>query len=95
MELRIKPFPKNNYPKKGFLIKGSSPSIWLHEMEILGIDLDQIQSFPIPSNEPNILYVCFLVFQNNTPTEIGKNSYFQCFDNKLFGCVLNCMMAYY
>ncbi|AZA53453.1 APC family permease [Chryseobacterium sp. G0201] len=84
MELRIKPFPKNNYPKKGLLIKGSSPSIWLHEMEILGIDLDQIQSFPIPSNKPNILYGCFLVFQNNTPNEIGKNSYFQCFDNKLF-----------
>lgn len=84
MELRIKPFPKNNYPKKGLLIKGSSPSIWLHEMEILGIDLNQIQSFPIPSNEPNILYGCFLIFDKNTPIEIGKNSYFQCFDNKLF-----------
>lgn len=84
MELRIKPFPKNNYPKKGLLIKGSSPSIWLYEMEVLGIKLDQIQSFPIPSKEPNILYGCFLVFQNNTPNEIGKNSYFQCFDSKLF-----------
>ncbi|MET3538846.1 hypothetical protein [Chryseobacterium limigenitum] len=84
MELRIKPFPKNNYPKKGLLIKGSSPSIWLHEMEILGIDLEQIQSFPIPSNEPNILYGCFLIFDKNAPNEIGKNSYFQCFDNKLF-----------
>ncbi|ANF49883.1 hypothetical protein A0O34_04775 [Chryseobacterium glaciei] len=84
MELRIKPFPKNSYPKKGLLIKGSSPFIWLHEMEILGIDLNQIQSFPIPSNEPNILYGCFLIFDQNIPTEIGKNSYFQCFDNKLF-----------
>jgi hypothetical protein len=24
MELRIKPFPKNKYPRKGLLIKGSS-----------------------------------------------------------------------
>jgi len=84
MELRIKPFPKNNYPKKGLLIKGSSPLMWLHEMEILGIDLNHIQSFPIPSNEPNILYGCFLVFQNLVPNDIGRNSYFQCIDNKLF-----------
>lgn len=84
MELRIKPFPKNKYPKKGLLIKGSSPLTWLHEMEILGIDLNQIQSFPIPSNEPNILYGCFLIFQNSAPSEIGRNSYFQCIDSKFF-----------
>ncbi|MCF2221412.1 APC family permease [Chryseobacterium sp. PS-8] len=84
MELRIKPFPKNNYPKKGLLIKGSSPLVWLNEMEILGIDLHQVQSFPIPSTEPNILYGCFLVFKNLAPNEIGRNSYFQCVDNRFF-----------
>ncbi|WP_315054577.1 APC family permease [Chryseobacterium indoltheticum] len=84
MELRIKPFPKNNYPKKGLLIKGSSPLIWLHEMEILGIDLNEVQSFPIPSNEPNILYGCFLIFKNLAPSEISKNSYFQCVEDKFF-----------
>lgn len=84
MELRIKPFPKNNYPKKGLLIKGSSPLIWLNEMEILGIDLHEVQSFPIPSTEPNILYGCFLVFKNLAPNEIGRNSYFQCVDNTFF-----------
>ncbi|GAA4159431.1 hypothetical protein GCM10022217_22100 [Chryseobacterium ginsenosidimutans] len=84
MELRIKPFPKNNYHKKGLLIKGSSSLTWLHEMEILGIDLDQVRSFPIPSNEPNVLFGCFLIFQNNAPSEIGKNSYFQCVNNKFF-----------
>lgn len=84
MQLRIKPFPKNNYPKKGLLIKGSSPFVWLHEMELLGIDLQQIRSFPIPSNEPNILYGCFLTFQHLTPNEIGRNAYFQCVDDKLF-----------
>ncbi|WP_288460077.1 APC family permease [uncultured Chryseobacterium sp.] len=84
MELRIKPFPKNNYPKKGLLIKDSSPLVWLHEMEILGIDLHDVQSFPIPSTEPNILYGCFLVFKNLAPNEIGRNSYFQCVDNRFF-----------
>ncbi|MCY0967530.1 APC family permease [Chryseobacterium wangxinyae] len=84
MELRIRPFPKNNYPKKGILIKGSSPSTWLYEMEFLGIDLNEVQSFPIPSTEPNVLYGCFLIFQNNAPNEIGRNSYFQCIDHKFF-----------
>ncbi|NMR34769.1 APC family permease [Chryseobacterium aquaticum] len=84
MELRIKPFPKNNYPKKGLLIKGSSPLVWLNEMEILGIDLHDVQSLPIPSTEPNILYGCFLVFKNLAPNEIGRNSYFQCVDNRFF-----------
>ena len=84
MELRIKPFPKNNYPKKGLLIKGSSPLTWLHEMEILGIDLNEVRSFPIPSNEPNILYGSFLIFKNLAPSEIGKNSYFQCVEDKFF-----------
>jgi len=84
MELRIKPFPKNTYPKKGLLIKGSSPMLWLHEMEILGIDLEQVRSYAVPANEPNVLYGCFLIFTHEAPKEIGKNAYFQGIDDKLF-----------
>ncbi|WP_144283587.1 APC family permease [Chryseobacterium echinoideorum] len=84
MELRIKPFPKNSFPKRGLLIKGSSPSLWLREMDLLDIDLNEVRSFPIPSNEPNVLYGCFLVFRNLAPSEIGRNSYFQCVDDKFF-----------
>ncbi|QQV03262.1 MULTISPECIES: APC family permease [Chryseobacterium] len=84
MELIIKPFPKNSYPKRGLLIKGSSPLVWLYEMEMLGIDLNDVQSFPIPSTEPNVLYGCFLIFRNLAPNEIGKNYYFQCVENKFF-----------
>lgn len=84
MELRIKPFPKNIYPKKGLLIKGSSPVVWLQEMEILGINLDKIKSYAVPANTPNVLYGCFLVFSDLAPQEIGRNAYFQCVDNRLF-----------
>lgn len=84
MELRIKPFPKNNYPKKGLLIKDPSPRIWLHEMELLGIELHKVKSYPIPANEPNILYGCLLVFYDEAPQEIGRNAYFQCVDDQLF-----------
>lgn len=84
MELRIKPFPKNNYPKKGLLIRGSSPVVWLQEMEILGIDLNLVKSFAIPANSPNVLYGCFLIFNDYAPQEIGRNAYFQCVDDRLF-----------
>lgn len=84
MELKIKPFPKNNYPKRGILIRSASPLAWLREIESLGIDLAVVQSFAIPSAEPNILYGCFLVFGGLPPSEIGKNLCFQCFDYKLF-----------
>lgn len=80
----IKPFPKNSYPKRGLLIKGSSLLVWLYEMEMLEIDLNEVQSFPIPSTEPNVLYGCFLIFRNLAPSEIGKNYYFQCVENKFF-----------
>lgn len=85
MELRIKPFPKNSYPKKGLLIRGSSPVVWLQEMEeTLGIGLSQIQSFAIPADRPNVLYGCFLVFKDQAPQEIGRNAYFQSVDDRLF-----------
>mgnify|MGYP000138227131 CR=1 FL=1 len=84
MELIIKPFSENSYPKKGILIKSSSPHYWLSEMDFLSIDINQIKAYAIPSNEPNVLYGCLLVFENIAPKEIGKNSYFQCVNNQLF-----------
>lgn len=84
MELRIKPFPKNNYPKKGLLIRGSSPVVWLQEMEILGINLSEVKSFAIPADSPNELYGCFLIFNDHAPQEIGRNAYFQSVDDRLF-----------
>lgn len=84
MELRIKPFPKNSYPKKGLLIKDPSPVVWLQEMELLGIDLNKVKSYAVPADHPNILYGCLLVFYDEAPQDIGKNAYFQCVDDRLF-----------
>lgn len=84
MELRIKPFPKNNYPRKGLLIRGSSPLVWLQEMETLGIDLSIVKSYAIPADSPNTLYGCFLVFNDLAPQQIGRNAYFQCVNDRLF-----------
>lgn len=58
--------------------------VWLQEMEILGIDLNLVRSFAIPANSPNVLYGCFLIFNDYAPQEIGRNAYFQCVDDRLF-----------
>ncbi len=58
--------------------------VWLQEMEILGIDLNLVRSFAIPANSPNVLYGCFLIFNDYAPQEIGRNAYFQCVDERLF-----------
>ncbi|WP_333597489.1 APC family permease [Chryseobacterium flavum] len=84
MELRIKPFPKNNYPKKGVLIKGDSPLVWLQEMEKLNIYVGQARFYAVPAEKPNVLYGCLLVFDDAVPQEIGRNAYFQCVDDRLF-----------
>ncbi|ASW74662.1 hypothetical protein IQ37_04630 [Chryseobacterium piperi] len=84
MELRIKPFPKNTYPKKAIFIKGASPSTWLYEMEALEINITQVRTFAIPSAEPNLLYGCLVVFSDQAPQAIGQNSYFQSVDDRLF-----------
>jgi len=84
MELKIKPFPKNNYPKTGVLIRSSSPRVWLQEMELLDIDLNAVQSFAVPSQQPNVLYGCLLVFTHNAPADIGQHRYFQYFSKRLF-----------
>lgn len=84
MELKIKPFPKNNYPRTGILIRSVSPLVWLQEMDLLDIDLHSVQTFAIPSHEPNILYGCLLVFHHHAPADIGPHRYFQCFNQQLF-----------
>ncbi|WDF48654.1 APC family permease [Chryseobacterium sp. KACC 21268] len=84
MELILKPFSENSYPKKGILIKSSSPFAWLAEMDFLEVDINQVKAYAIPSNEPNVLYGCLLVFDHIAPKEIGRNSYFQCVNDKLF-----------
>lgn len=58
--------------------------VWLQEMEILGISLDLVKSYAIPATSPNVLYGCFLIFNDRAPQEIGRNAYFQCVNNKLF-----------
>lgn len=84
MQFKLIPHTKNLFPKKGLLIRGASPLVWLQELQFLNIELNDVEVFPIPSQEINILFGCLVVFKNFAPSEIGKNSYVQCIENRFF-----------
>ncbi|WP_052259453.1 tetratricopeptide repeat protein [Flavobacterium sp. KMS] len=86
MELKLRINTKNTFPKGGIFIKSASAEVWLHEMQNIGLSLDSIAVFPVPSIRANELLGCLLVFnQSNIKiTEIGKNNFYQLAANKLF-----------
>lgn len=85
MELKLKPFPKNQYPTGAVLIKGSSPHVWLHEIQAMGISLSGSEAYAIPGDKANVLYGCLLVVPSKPNLErLGKNSCLQLMGNKLF-----------
>lgn len=56
MELQIKPYHKNNFPVKGLLIKGSSITSWLKELQLMCIEPSDVKIYPIPGNTPNSIW---------------------------------------
>lgn len=86
MELKLKINTKNTFPKGGIFIKSASAEVWLHEIQNIGLSLNSIAVFPVPSIRANELLGCLLVFnQSNIKiTEIGKNNFYQLAANKLF-----------
>lgn len=61
MKVNISPEKFNTYPKKGILIKGKSPNMWLPILQQLNIDLIETAVYPVPSKIANELYGCFIV----------------------------------
>jgi tetratricopeptide (TPR) repeat protein len=86
MELKLKINTKNTFPKGGIFIKSASAEVWLHEIQNIGLSLDSIAVFPVPSIHANELLGCLLVFNQSKMkiTEIGKNNFYQLTANKLF-----------
>jgi tetratricopeptide (TPR) repeat protein len=85
MELKIIPHPKNNYPLKGILIRGSAVSIWLKELQTLDLSPQDIQVFPVPSLSPNVIWGCVILLRNNPEKiEVGRHEYCQGVTNNLY-----------
>jgi tetratricopeptide (TPR) repeat protein len=86
MELKLKMYAKNSFPKEGVFIKSSLISFWLQEIQNMGLSLEHIKVFPVPGKTANELYGC-IVFLNSDVKyvkDIGKNNFCQLVENKLF-----------
>lgn len=85
MEFKLKPFSKNLFPKSAVLVCHSSPRLWLQEIQQMGINLNEVSVYPVPSSSANVLYGCLIVFKNiPKKMDIGRNMFFQSIHNKLF-----------
>lgn len=85
MEFKIKPFHKNSYPRYGVLIKGADAEMWLQEVYKMGLDPETTFMYPLPSAIPNELFGCLVVTKDDRRiTDVGRNSYMQCINNRLF-----------
>ena len=85
MEFKIKPFHKNSYPRQGILIKSPDAKVWLQEVYKMGVDPENTFMYPLPDVIPNEIYGCLVVLGEGVRiTDVGRNSYMQCINNRLF-----------
>lgn len=85
MLLTLKITKNNSFPIAGIVIKHTSPKYWLEQMEWMGLKLEHIKAYALPSFEKaNELYGCLVIVEKNKVKNIGKNSYVQLVANKLF-----------
>ena len=49
MKINITPTKRNTYPKKGILIRSAHPYEWIQELQNLGIDLETVNAYAIPT----------------------------------------------
>ncbi|MUV04827.1 hypothetical protein GN157_14005 [Flavobacterium rakeshii] len=85
MELKLKPSQGNKHPKRGVLVKGESPLVWLEGLKVVNLNLETVQVYPIPSGQANVLYGCIVLLNDaHELKDTGSASYCQLINNKLF-----------
>jgi tetratricopeptide (TPR) repeat protein len=85
MTLRLDPHDRNTYPLGGVLIRGTSPSGWVAELQRMGLSLNDSVVYALPGNVPNSVWGCLAVLPGGTtPTEPGPNMHCQVAEGVLF-----------
>lgn len=85
MELKLKYQDKNIYPLGGILIKGTSPSYWIAQIQQMSLALEQIKVYPLPDTKANTIWGCLVVFSSSDKhIDLGRNNYCQVVNHLLF-----------
>lgn len=84
MQLSVKPYHKNLYPRGGILVRGARVTDWLREIETMGVSLSETDVYPVAGTVANTIWGCLLVQKTDQPVDPGSNVYCQCVRGKLF-----------
>ena len=86
MNLTIKPWSKNTYPLQGILIKGNDLKHWLHQLQVLEIDIYTVPVFAIPDTIPNSIWGCFVDLKQAISDDFRLQNiqFCQCIEETLF-----------
>jgi tetratricopeptide (TPR) repeat protein len=84
MELSVKLHPKNEFPLGGALIKSASLLVWIKEIQLLSLSLNEIEVYPIPNDKPNQLWGCLVCFRLTNATKLGMHEACQKVTDNLF-----------
>jgi len=87
MQLTVRPYHKNLYPRGGLLVRGNSVTGWLQQVQDMGLSLEEMDVYPIAGASANTIWGCLLVpppGEGKWPADIGMNVYCQCMQEILF-----------
>jgi len=86
MQLTVKPYHKNLYPRGGILVSGSPVAGWLQQIQRMNLSLEELDVYPVAGMMANTIWGCLLVPRRDGtwPADIGINVYCQCIQEKLF-----------
>lgn len=88
MQLSVRPYHKNVYPRGGILMSGSHVAGWLEKIQYMGLSLEEMDVYPIAGMTANTIWGCLLAPRKGVewtwPADIGRSFYCQCIQDKLF-----------
>jgi tetratricopeptide (TPR) repeat protein len=85
MTLRLEPHNHNTYPIGGLLIRGTSVSTWVSELQRMGLSLTDGPAYPLPGPVVNSVWGCLVVLPADaTVAQPGPNELCQLVDDVLF-----------
>lgn len=70
MQIKIRPGEERRYPVCGFLINGESIEDWLHELDRLGLKLDEVHVYVMPSHTANGIWGCYVEYDGQREVRV-------------------------
>ena len=71
MQLSVRPYHKNVYPRGGILVRGSHVTAWLQQVQGIGLSMERLDVYPLAGMVANTLWGCLLAPRRDGLGETG------------------------